>query len=337
MDMPRSASGGGGTNARPTFSVIIPSYNRSASLLRAIQSVLEQDFADFELLVVDDGSTDDSLAQLATVKDPRLVVVEQANRGASAARNTGLEHASGVYVAFLDSDDVFLPAHLTLLHDLLIRERNIAAYSQVVADRGGGRRLLKPSRGIRAGENMATYLMCDRGFVQTSGLALPRATAALIRYREDARFGDDTDFAIRLQLAGCQFVMSTQPSVVWADEARGDRLSNAYDADKDFRWLEDLRTKIPARAYFGYRGWHLAKGIWPHSKLRALGLYLAALFRRAYGPRLALVVLLQVCMPNWVYRKAADQWIGFQALLRRSGFGQTRIPVGSGIDGPISS
>ncbi|ELY42001.1 glycosyltransferase family 2 protein [Natronorubrum tibetense] len=87
-------------------SVIIPTYNRATTLPRAIDSALAQTVDDLEVVVVDDGSTDDTDSVLAEYDDPRVrPVVHATNQGANVARNTGIDHARGEYVAFLDSDD----------------------------------------------------------------------------------------------------------------------------------------------------------------------------------------------------------------------------------------
>jgi GT2 family glycosyltransferase len=97
----------------PTISVVLPAFNRVASIRAAVDSVLRQSFADFELLVVDDGSTDGTMAALAEVQDPRVrLLANPKNMGAGAARNTGIRHARGTWVAFQDSDDEWLPAKL---------------------------------------------------------------------------------------------------------------------------------------------------------------------------------------------------------------------------------
>lgn len=93
------------------ISVIIPTFNRSAMLQRALQSVLEQDHPSFEVIVVDDGSTDDTISRIPTGGRVKLLV-HPSNRGVSAARNTGITYCSGRYVAFLDSDDYWLPGKL---------------------------------------------------------------------------------------------------------------------------------------------------------------------------------------------------------------------------------
>ncbi|WP_121742559.1 glycosyltransferase family 2 protein [Natronorubrum halophilum] len=95
------------------ISVIIPTYNRAATLPRAIDSALEQTVDDLEVVVVDDGSTDDTDSVLAGYDDPRVrPVIHATNQGANVARNTGIEHARGEYVAFLDSDDEWRPEKL---------------------------------------------------------------------------------------------------------------------------------------------------------------------------------------------------------------------------------
>lgn len=99
---------------RSTISVVIPTYNRSALVCRAVESVLSQSLAPDEVIVVDDGSTDGTGAILADQFGGRIVYVKQDNAGVSAARNTGIERASGDLVAFLDSDDVWTPNKLEL-------------------------------------------------------------------------------------------------------------------------------------------------------------------------------------------------------------------------------
>ncbi|OWJ64992.1 glycosyltransferase family 2 protein [Inquilinus limosus] len=97
----------------PQVSVIIPTYNRAQTIEAAVRSVLQQTFQDFELLVVDDASTDDTVARLSRIDDPRLSVVRApSNGGGARARNLGLERATAPLVAFQDSDDFWLPTKL---------------------------------------------------------------------------------------------------------------------------------------------------------------------------------------------------------------------------------
>jgi glycosyltransferase involved in cell wall biosynthesis len=98
----------------PKVSVIIPTYNYGHFLRESIQSVLDQTFGDFEVIVVDDGSTDDTKQMVSSIADPRIKYIYQENRGVSAARNTGISACCGDYVALLDSDDIWVPQKLEL-------------------------------------------------------------------------------------------------------------------------------------------------------------------------------------------------------------------------------
>lgn len=102
-------------NMPALVSVVLPTYNRARTLRRAIDSVLNQDYRNLELIVVDDGSQDETAQILASLDDPRLRIIRHdRNRGLGAARNTGLFAATGRFVAFQDSDDEWLDGKLTL-------------------------------------------------------------------------------------------------------------------------------------------------------------------------------------------------------------------------------
>jgi len=98
----------------PVISVILPTFNRGHSIVAAVESVVRQTYTDWELLVVDDGSTDNTEALLAPLveKEPRIRYMKQKNRGAPMARNAGINDSFSEYVTFLDSDDLYLPEHL---------------------------------------------------------------------------------------------------------------------------------------------------------------------------------------------------------------------------------
>src|ERR1700690_770876 len=97
----------------PKVSVILPTFNRIDTIVRAITSVQKQTLQDWELIVIDDGSTDNTAASIEGL-DPRLRLIRQGNRGFTEARNAGIRVAEGEYLAFIDSDDEFLPHHLEL-------------------------------------------------------------------------------------------------------------------------------------------------------------------------------------------------------------------------------
>jgi glycosyltransferase involved in cell wall biosynthesis len=95
--------------ASPLVSIIIPAYNAEKYIGETIESALNQSFADFELIIVEDGSTDNTRAVIDSYCDPRIVVFPQANAGVAAARNRGIKAARGAYIALLDNDDLWVP------------------------------------------------------------------------------------------------------------------------------------------------------------------------------------------------------------------------------------
>ncbi len=103
------------------ITVVIPLYNKEKMVAETLRSVLAQTYRDYEVVVVDDGSTDGSADVVRQFDDPRIRLVSQKNAGVSAARNRGIEEAKGEHIAFLDADDKWDEGHLENLHDLIVR------------------------------------------------------------------------------------------------------------------------------------------------------------------------------------------------------------------------
>lgn len=108
------------------FSVIIPYYNKSAYIARCIDSVLNQTFGKYEIIVVDDGSTDEGIKLIFEKYGPRIHIFRQENQGVSAARNTGIRNAAFEYIAFLDADDCWHPQYLEKMHWVICHEKDVS-------------------------------------------------------------------------------------------------------------------------------------------------------------------------------------------------------------------
>ena len=103
------------------FSVVIPLYNKEHYIEATIRSVLNQTCRDFEVLVVDDGSRDNSLALARKFESDRVRIIPQENQGVSVARNTGIRNARGEFICFLDADDEWRPDYLATIDDLTVK------------------------------------------------------------------------------------------------------------------------------------------------------------------------------------------------------------------------
>ena len=102
---------------KPFFSVVIPLYNKEEFILRALKSILNQSFRDFEVIIVNDGSTDNSLTKAQEIKDERIRIISQVNSGPGAARNRGIKESNGIWIAFLDADDEYNSSYLQKVFD----------------------------------------------------------------------------------------------------------------------------------------------------------------------------------------------------------------------------
>ena len=181
--------------ATPLVSVVICTYNRSAVVVAAVGSVLSQTMPDLELVVVDDGSSDDTLDVLARVADDRLVIVSRPNGGLSAARNTGVARATGRYVTFLDDDDEALQGWLEAFADVWVNTDPLAVVScgALVVEEGTGASStrLPSAMGAAFDDVVALFLAGTFGLPRDWYLEIGGFDAAL-------QCSHHTEFALRL-------------------------------------------------------------------------------------------------------------------------------------------
>ena len=104
---------------QPFFSVVIPLYNKEKYIKGTLETVLKQSFKNFEVIIINDGSTDNSIVEVKKIKDQRIKIFYQKNQGLSVSRNNGIEYANANYIALIDADDYWETNHLQQLHDLI--------------------------------------------------------------------------------------------------------------------------------------------------------------------------------------------------------------------------
>lgn len=116
------------------FSIVIPLYNKEKSISRAVNSVLAQSYKDFELIIVNDGSSDNSLAVVENIKDRRIKIISKTNGGVSNARNVGIDAALCEWILFLDGDDYWKANHLETILELLQKYPDADMYSTLISE-----------------------------------------------------------------------------------------------------------------------------------------------------------------------------------------------------------
>lgn len=186
----------------PEIAVVIPAYNQAQFLPDAIDSVLGQSFINFELVVVDDGSTDETPQVLASIRDPRVRVVRQKNAGLAGARNTGIRETSAPLLTFLDSDDLFMPDSLAVLHAYLQQHPDVGLVS-------GGRKLIGPDGTVlreitRSTGHELKDLLLNNPFAVGSWLLRRDWVDRVGVFDPSLRALEDWDLYLRLSLAGCR-------------------------------------------------------------------------------------------------------------------------------------
>jgi glycosyltransferase involved in cell wall biosynthesis len=234
----------------PEFSVIIPAFNAEQSLGRALDSVLRQSLQDFEVIVVDDGSTDRTLdiANSASDDDPRIKVFHQDNSGCAAARNLACSKAAGEYLCLLDADDTYLPNYLSSQSDFISARPGFDIYS-CNGIRVFPSGLEEPVFSGKPFDQIGSW-----GFAQQSevngifGMAVVRKDIwqRVGGFRTDLRYAEDYDFWLRCLALGARHIY--QPAVLgrYSESPSGKSRDRVPHSEAQIRIFEDIRDQPSA-------------------------------------------------------------------------------------------
>ena len=241
---------------KPFFSVVIPLYNKKHSIERAVNCVLNQSFSDFEVLVVDDGSTDDGVGSLATITDDRLRIIHQENKGGAGgqARNTGMSQANGSWFAFLDADDLWLPNHLEELVAIIDEAQQPALISTKPIELNEGEELGDFKTGARSVRKIDYFRESAKavGLNNCSSSAIHREIFDRLGGFIYARSGPDLEYWARVALHYPVFLSSMVTSIYYRGNM-GNMEQLARDrgqTQKPIRELSDVSPSLAMLAQF---------------------------------------------------------------------------------------
>jgi O-antigen biosynthesis protein len=300
---------------RPAVSVVVPTYNRAHVITRTLQTVLAQTFNDVEVLVVDDGSTDDTEQVVRSCTDGRVHYLRQpANAGVSAARNRGLREARGEFIAFLDSDDEWMPRKLELQVALFRRvpEEVGLIYTGVETMRDDGTTTLE-----RPQERGNVYReMLWRNVIHGGGsnVMIRREVVATVGYFHEGLAAIE-DYEYWLRISRCFAVdFVDEPLMRYHDPRAGLRRSRALEANLEARWwlyrrhADEMRRAGVAHLFF-LKTIRWAMGF-PQVDLHAIRRLAVQAVREAPTSRMAWAMFARVALPGaaqvpWVRRHAA--------------------------------
>lgn len=259
------------------FSVIIPNYNREKVIKRAINSVLSQTHRDFELIIVDDCSTDSSIKVISSIKDERLKLYKlDKNSGAAAARNFGIEKSTGKYISFLDSDDYFEPEILAISNKTLENSDPLVGFMWTGIRFHTTKAVIEESWQPKIIDNAYMTFLNELKIGTGSGITLKKKVFEQCgTFNEKLKAAEDTEFFLRITKI-FNFTYSRE-ILVNVQKTEEDRMSKNYKnlalAYNDFidnhlkvierdeglqkkyyyklMWLNyNIENKVKARSYF---------------------------------------------------------------------------------------
>ena len=252
------------------FTIVIPLYNKGQSVKRSICSVLNQSFSNFEIVIVDDGSTDNSVEVVKSFKDNRIKIVRQANAGVSAARNHGIDIASGQFITFLDADDEYEPNHLETLRKLIDEYPgyNVYATSYKIREAGNEERpkirnlVFKESH--KDGEGVVkSYFHAAASMhmpVHICSLAIRREALGSIRFPVGVKAGEDLYMIARLMTEN-DMVFSFSYTYIYNFEETNRVMRTHEKVDEYFDNLLKLNCKDKyLRSYIAL--WHTRRAVY---------------------------------------------------------------------------
>jgi glycosyltransferase involved in cell wall biosynthesis len=198
------------------FSVVIPLWNKRRTVAATVAAVLAQSWRGFELIVVDDGSTDGSMDQLKAFDDPRIRRLVQPNAGPGAARNRGIEAARHDWIAFLDADDIWMADHLAELDRIRARhpEAGLIGTAYVSSDRKGKYRSPDLNGGSIQAISLFERFVRRQAVFCTSSAAIPRSSYSALGGFGGAQTNQDLEYWVRIALER-PVVTSTRVTVVY--------------------------------------------------------------------------------------------------------------------------
>lgn len=199
----------------PKISVIIPLFNKEKAIKTTIYSVLCQTFGDFEIVVINDGATDNSVSVVQSIHDDRIRIIMQDNLGVSAARNHGIDEALGNWILFLDADDILLPNALMELYNIVnLNQVEVGcANFYILTKKYKLKRYIYSFNGVT--NNINKQIVFDKAFMRTGNCLISKEILYKEHFNQNLKRYEDLDFFIRIT-HNRKVVISETPIMIYS-------------------------------------------------------------------------------------------------------------------------
>ena len=287
----------------PFFSIVLPTYNRANVLNETITSVINQSFVNWELLVIDDGSTDNTKVIVESYSDVRIKYFYQDNQERSIARNNGIKHAKGGYICFLDSDDIILDNHLQVLFDFIRLNaiKDALLFTSFAIKKNG---VLKDIPLIKLEGNPLDYFL--RNPVIPTRVCLSKRISMEFEFREDAIVTEDTIYWIevsnkypvyQIPEKTVYYCLHDDNSVNISNDGYIKTLKGLNNFRKDkpelFKKIsKKIRINVVSELYFGISKYYIFKGNRFLSVINLLKSFMINPFHHQFKHRMLIFLLL---------------------------------------------
>ncbi|WP_195695127.1 glycosyltransferase family 2 protein [Priestia megaterium] len=304
----------------PLVSIVIPTYNRGDTLVKTINSVFSQSYTNYEVIIVDDASTDKTEKIVREIKDPRLKYIKlNQNSKGTRPRNVGIQSSSGDYIALLDSDDEWLPEKLEKQIGCVINSKlpinNIMCFTGVIIKNENSEKSRRNSL-IDKDKDIMEYIFIDGNVVQTSTFLISSTLAKNTLFDPTIKKHQDWDFCLRLRENNANFLALTECLTIWHDEEnRKGRISNDSNYKNSTFWFNKNKSKLGRKVQYAFTANVLINDIIDNKKKKeALMISLKAFFHKGIKLKGLLKNLVKIYFSKREISKIKKIQLNYQIL-----------------------
>ncbi|MCM3023154.1 glycosyltransferase family 2 protein [Heyndrickxia ginsengihumi] len=292
---------------KPLVSVVIPTYNRGHLIETTINSVLNQTYKNFELIVVDDASTDNTESIVNSINDERIRYIRlDKNTKGKRPRNVGINLSKGEYIAFLDSDDLWLPRklekQLEFIYSTGMEKADIMCFTGLII-KNHFKEVYHKNKPYN-NENIMEYILVGRNEVQTSTYMISSSIAKKTLFDETLKKHQDWDFCLRLKKNHTTFLCLPDCLTVWNID-NNDRITNSYKNEQvSLDWLISKESELTIKSQWAFKAIILVDNLIERKKKReAVKISFVAFFNKSISFSLLLKNCSKIVIPKNFHNK----------------------------------